>query len=69
MRSRLADALAARSVRLNSQWICRDCRARTRVRWQHSASSTEKPYYITTPIYYVNAGNYGLDDPVKRMHH
>lgn len=69
MRSRLADALAARSVRPNRQWICRDCRARTRVRWQHSASSTEKPYYITTPIYYVNAGNYDLDDPVKRMHY
>ena len=65
MRSRLADALAARSVRLNSQWVCHDCRARTRVRWQHSASSTEKPYYITTPIYYVNAGDYGFDDHVR----
>ena len=68
MRSRLADALAARSVRLNGQWVCHDCRARTRVRWQHSASNTQKPYYITTPIYYVNAGDYAFDDHVKRMH-
>ncbi|GAB0138561.1 hypothetical protein EsDP_00006791, partial [Epichloe bromicola] len=43
------------------QWVCSGCRLRNvpRSRWSSSgrpaASSTEKPYYITTPIFYVNA--------------
>lgn len=40
-------------------WQCRNCRSRLNVgRWYSTPvlSRPEKPYYITTPIFYVNAG-------------
>jgi hypothetical protein len=37
-------------------WICTSCRTRTnRNRYISTQSTSEKPYYITTPIFYVNA--------------
>jgi hypothetical protein len=40
----------------SSPWICTSCRIRTnRNRCISTQSSSEKPYYITTPIFYVNA--------------
>ncbi|EQL02333.1 methionyl-tRNA synthetase [Ophiocordyceps sinensis CO18] len=52
-------AIPRPSLRLAARpkWACPDCRPHT-VRWSSSDSSpnaTEKPYYITTPIFYVNA--------------
>lgn len=40
-------------------WICKSCRsnAQPRVSFSSSGRSFEKPYYVTTPIFYVNAGN------------
>lgn len=35
-------------------WICRSCRQNT-LRYS-SSNMDKKPYYITTPIFYVNAG-------------
>lgn len=49
---------------LRSGWICSSCRTTPAAvqRWSSSqssaGSSSEKPYYITTPIFYVNAGKY-----------
>ncbi|KAL7893779.1 tRNA synthetases class I (M) domain-containing protein [Trichoderma sp. TUCIM 5745] len=46
---------------LRSGWICSSCRTSPSAvqRWSSSqssaGSSSEKPYYITTPIFYVNA--------------
>lgn len=59
MRSRLFSTLEAASVRKARGWVCHECRARTKVRWQHSTSlppQAKKPYYVTSPIFYVNAG-------------
>lgn len=45
-----------------SKWICGSCQPRriAQARWSSCNSSVtgtpEKPYYITTPIFYVNAG-------------
>ncbi len=65
MRLRLFNALKATSIRQSRVWVCHECRARTTIRWQHSASLpslTEKPYYVTSPIFYVNAGKKSLLD-------
>src|SRR5271155_4573886 len=49
-------------LRWNSQWttdwVCTACRTRSAPRAAFSSSnrSLEKPYYVTTPIFYVNAG-------------
>jgi hypothetical protein len=46
----------------SSGWICGSCQPRriAQARWKSSDSSTttstSKPYYVTTPIFYVNAG-------------
>ena len=39
-------------------WVCQSCRTNSQPRasFSGSRSSLEKPYYITTPIFYVNAG-------------
>jgi methionyl-tRNA synthetase len=40
----------------NLPWVCTSCRARgNRNRYITTQTSSEKPYYITTPIFYVNA--------------
>jgi hypothetical protein len=41
-----------------SDWVCKSCRTKNspRVRFASSQTSAVKPYYITTPIFYVNAG-------------
>lgn len=37
-------------------WICTSCQARSsRKRYISTQSAIEKPYYVTTPIFYVNA--------------
>ena len=39
-------------------WMCNSCRTKVSswVRFTSSQSSRRKPFYITTPIFYVNAG-------------
>ena len=39
-------------------WICTSCKFRAVIARTYSTelSTSEKPYYITTPIFYVNAG-------------
>ena len=39
-------------------WICANCRSKGLRRWNHSLPPTaqKKPYYVTSPIFYVNAG-------------
>lgn len=39
-------------------WICPSCRPNGPLsrRWNSSAQPKEKPFYVTTPIFYVNAG-------------
>ncbi|KAG6000250.1 hypothetical protein E4U43_001651, partial [Claviceps pusilla] len=62
MRSPSLQALSGlRRARLNilyrSKWVCSSCRMGS-IRWSSSGRSTPssgKPYYITTPIFYVNA--------------
>jgi methionyl-tRNA synthetase len=45
-------------VSLASGWVCQSCRTNNQPHATFSSSrrSLEKPYYITTPIFYVNAG-------------
>ena len=61
MRFRLANALVAKPLRQSRGWVCKECFPQSKIRWQSSkqrASALDfKPYYITTPIFYVNAGN------------
>ncbi|KAH7409088.1 tRNA synthetases class I (M)-domain-containing protein [Cadophora sp. MPI-SDFR-AT-0126] len=44
-------------IQRGAQWVCRSCRAETPPPASFSTArrSLEKPYYITTPIFYVNA--------------
>ncbi|KAG6007231.1 hypothetical protein E4U21_006250 [Claviceps maximensis] len=45
------------SISYRPKWVCSSCRSGG-IRWSSSdrpAASSEKPYYITTPIFYVNA--------------
>lgn len=62
MRTRLANTTvpalrsAYSSFSRSSPWICRLCSVYSSPRRFNSTKSTpEKPYYITTPIFYVNA--------------
>jgi methionyl-tRNA synthetase len=43
---------------ITGNWVCRSCRTKSslKVRFTSSQSYGGKPYYITTPIFYVNAG-------------
>ena len=43
-----------------SDWVCKTCRTKTPVRLSSTSSdvSFKKPYYITSPIFYVNAGKH-----------
>ena len=54
MRSRLANALAA-VPRQPRGWVCQECLIKPKIRWLSSAPK-DKPYYITSPIFYVNGG-------------
>lgn len=60
MRSRIFRAGAQASpISKPSPWICSSCRARSaprRTAATSAKSEQEKPYYLTTPIFYVNAG-------------
>lgn len=79
MRSRLANTLVAKPLRQSRGWVCQECFLRSKVRWKSSAQRTaaieNKPYYITSPIFYVNgAPHIGhlytlvLADILKRWH-
>ena len=61
MRSRIINALVAQSSRQPRGWVYWRCSLHSQSRWQSSVRKTTgldtKPYYITTPIFYVNAGN------------
>lgn len=44
------------SLRRGAPWICASCQARsTRTRSASTRPALAKPYYVTTPIFYVNA--------------
>src|ERR1700679_924863 len=49
-------------LQLGKGWVCHSCRTNSqpRVSFSSSRRSLEKPYYITTPIFYVNAGMLAL---------
>ena len=60
-----------------SPWICTSCQFRSNRNRRYIATkpSVEKPYYITTPIFYVNAAPHVghlytmvLTDIIKRWH-
>lgn len=62
MRTRIANSTAPIFRRAplgflrSSPWICSSCQAHSsRIRYRSTQSASEKPYYITTPIFYVNA--------------
>ena len=61
MRSRLINRLLARPLRQSQGWICQRSSFQFQSRWQSftqtSSESGTKPYYITSPIFYVNGGN------------
>jgi methionyl-tRNA synthetase len=59
---REATTALARSSR-KANWVCKECRrnlSSTAVRRSaaSAASGQQKPFYVTTPIFYVNAGLY-----------
>ena len=60
MRSRLVNPLIAQPLRQSRGWVCHRYPLQSHFRWQSSVQSTTasntKPYYITSPIFYVNAG-------------
>ena len=65
------------SIKSSPRWLCHRCHLRVRARWQHSATTVkqEKPFYVTTPIFYVNAAPHVghlytliLADVLKRWH-
>ena len=58
MRSRLANFLLAQPLRQPRGWVCQRCSFQSKYRWQSTQriESETKPYYITSPIFYVNGG-------------
>lgn len=61
--------IAAYTPATNCPWMCQSCRISSTRRWSTPESvpaprskllavEKEKPYYITTPIFYVNAGRH-----------
>ena len=64
MRLQLVNALVAKPLQQTRGWVCQECFLQRNVRWWSSARTkptlTEKPYYVTTPIFYVNAGTASL---------
>ena len=56
---------ARRTTQLTNNWVCQSCRAEAlpQARFSSSDRSPKKPYYITTPIFYVNAGKKGYEIP------
>jgi len=83
MRARIVSATppALRSVLLSfskrSTWVCSSCQSYSRRDRRNltTQTSTQKPYYVTTPIFYVNAAPHVghlytmvLTDVVKRWH-
>ena len=64
MRLQLVNALVAKPLQQTRGWVCQECFLRRNIRWQSSAQNKptlkEKPYYVTSPIFYVNAGTASL---------
>ena len=64
MRLQLVNALVAKPLQQTRGWVCQECFLQRNIRWQSSAQSKpalkEKPYYVTSPIFYVNAGTASL---------
>jgi len=64
------------SLPRTTPWVCTSCQVRThRNRYISTQPASEKPYYITTPIFYVNAAPHVghlytmvLSDILKRWH-
>lgn len=60
----------------SNPWVCASCQTRSiRNRYNSSQAAPKKPYYITTPIFYVNAAPHVghlytmvLADITKRWH-
>lgn len=60
----------------STPWVCTSCQTRSiRNRYSSSKAATKKPYYVTTPIFYVNAAPHVghlytmvLADITKRWH-
>lgn len=72
MRSRFVNALVAQRLRYSRGLVCQSCSLQSQFRWQSSAQkrteSEDKPYYITSPIFYVNAGKlHRLKEEVMRI--
>jgi len=67
---------ALSSFSRSKPWICTSCQSRSsRNRYISTQPASEKPYYITTPIFYVNAAPHVghlytmvLTDIIKRWH-
>ncbi|KAK8197463.1 hypothetical protein HDK77DRAFT_19197 [Phyllosticta capitalensis] len=58
MRSLLSSATRRAAINSRSTWVCKQCRLISRPRRSFATattSSNEKKYFITTPIFYVNA--------------
>ncbi|KAH7062091.1 tRNA synthetases class I (M)-domain-containing protein [Macrophomina phaseolina] len=55
MRSRIYCAKARPALRPATSWTCASCKVRAVPRRSLANSADEKPYYVTTPIFYVNA--------------
>ena len=64
MRLQLVNALVAKPLQQTRAWVCPECFFQRTIRWRSSAQSKptlkEKPYYVTSPIFYVNAGTASL---------
>ena len=60
MRLQLVNALVAKPLQQTRGWVCQECFLQRNIRWRSSAQGRptlkEKPYYVTSPIFYVNAG-------------
>ena len=62
MRSRFSNTLSYIRKVSDYHWTCTSCRLKRikQVQWRTyvsvSPSKLEKPYYVTSPIFYVNAG-------------
>ena len=60
MKLQLVNALAAKPLQQTRGWVCQECFLERNIRRWSSARTKptlkEKPYYVTSPIFYVNAG-------------
>ena len=64
MRLQLVNALVAKPLQQTRGWVCQECFLQRNIRCWSSARTKptlkEKPYYVTSPIFYVNAGTASL---------